>query len=452
MGAIGRLSFLGLLVGLLVGLGGLVPVGSSVADDDPCPGEGFAERLTCWADRTAEGPVVITLEKPLGYENIGEDQHAVLERLSKSAHPVVVLVPQGARTGQGGTALLLAVEELLIHPDATIDRLTAETLADLKASGVCDQKKNQMCGEVGPVEGQATLKGSQLDDFTASPDDNDFTINEVDNDRNSGASSASGATDGQDTGDRGDEGQNGKEQDGDGEGGADNAADTIDGEASDSGYSNATWTAFWMALLLALLLLAFVIVIRRSRGPVAVGHRAPPAGRAASGRPAGALGRVGPTRSAPAHAARGGGSGPGGNGGGSTGGLGPAGGNGGAGGNGPTGGSGSGSAGGNGSGDGDGEGGDESTTRLRVAAGPRHGRHVGGRPAHARTAVVRTELHPQGYVEVDRVLRRAVWAEPGRPPPAPGSLVDVTDARERDSDVLYAFPPTAARHAKGTPR
>ncbi|MDX3136841.1 hypothetical protein PV367_45235, partial [Streptomyces europaeiscabiei] len=96
--------------------------------------------------------------------------------------------------------------------------------------------------------------------------------------------------------------------------------------------------------------------------------------------------------------------------------------------------------------------GDESTTRLRVAPAPRYGRQVGARPAHAQTAVVRTELHPQGYVEVDRVLRRAVWAEPGRPPPAPGGLVDVTDARERDSDVLYAFPPTAARHAKGTPR
>ncbi|MDX2835861.1 hypothetical protein PV463_35615, partial [Streptomyces scabiei] len=98
------------------------------------------------------------------------------------------------------------------------------------------------------------------------------------------------------------------------------------------------------------------------------------------------------------------------------------------------------------------DGGDEATTRLRVSPTPRYGRQVGPRPAHSRTAVVRTELHPQGYVELDRVLRRAVWAEPGRPPPAPGGLVDVTDARERDSDVLYAFPPTAARHAKGTPR
>lgn len=33
---------------------------------------------------------------------------------------------------------------------------------------------------------------------------------------------------------------------------------------------------------------------------------------------------------------------------------------------------------------------------------------------------------------------------------APGGLVDVTEAGERDSDVLYAFPPTAGRHAKAT--
>ncbi|WP_369248866.1 hypothetical protein [Streptomyces sp. R41] len=93
---------------------------------------------------------------------------------------------------------------------------------------------------------------------------------------------------------------------------------------------------------------------------------------------------------------------------------------------------------------------DETTTRLRVTPTPQYGRRVGNVPGPARSAVVRTELHPQGYVELDRVLYRAVWAEPGRPPPAPGGLVDVTDARERDSDVLYAFPPTTGRHAKGT--
>lgn len=86
----------------------------------------------------------------------------------------------------------------------------------------------------------------------------------------------------------------------------------------------------------------------------------------------------------------------------------------------------------------------EHTTRLRVTP-PR--RAAAPRPGPSRPAVVRTDLHPQGYVELDRVLYRAVWAEPGHRPPPPGSRVDVTDAPEPDSDVLYAFPPAAGRHA-----
>lgn len=75
------------------------------------------------------------------------------------------------------------------------------------------------------------------------------------------------------------------------------------------------------------------------------------------------------------------------------------------------------------------------TTRARTVTrtGPTH------------PAVVRTDLHPQGYVELDRVLYRAVWAEPGQAAPPPGSRVDVADGP--DPGVLYAFPPAAGRHA-----
>ncbi|MER6351533.1 hypothetical protein ABT186_06705 [Streptomyces sp. NPDC001634] len=91
---------------------------------------------------------------------------------------------------------------------------------------------------------------------------------------------------------------------------------------------------------------------------------------------------------------------------------------------------------------------DETTALLRTAPARSYGRRVGPRSGPARTAVVRTALHPQGYVELDRVLYRAVWAEPGQRPPAPGSVVDVTDGRLPDTDVLYAFPPAAGRHAR----
>ncbi|KPH97489.1 hypothetical protein OK074_6517 [Actinobacteria bacterium OK074] len=93
---------------------------------------------------------------------------------------------------------------------------------------------------------------------------------------------------------------------------------------------------------------------------------------------------------------------------------------------------------------------DEPTTPLRS-----YGRTVGPRTGPARTAVVRTGLHPQGYVELDRVLYRAVWAEPHRPPPGPGGLVDVTESRGEGHipDVLYAYPSaqsaqSARRHVK----
>ncbi|MGW3100870.1 hypothetical protein [Streptomyces sp. NPDC001100] len=97
----------------------------------------------------------------------------------------------------------------------------------------------------------------------------------------------------------------------------------------------------------------------------------------------------------------------------------------------------------------------ETTARLRPvppapAPPPSPGRRVGPRPGPSRTAVVRTALHPQGYVELDHVLYRAVWAEPDRTPPEPGAQVEVTDAREPDSDVLYAFPPAARHHARGS--
>jgi hypothetical protein len=56
-----------------------------------------------------------------------------------------------------------------------------------------------------------------------------------------------------------------------------------------------------------------------------------------------------------------------------------------------------------------------------------------------------TELHPHGYVEIDRCLYRAVWTAPDEPPPAPGLPVTVARAATEatDPEVLLAFPPLA---------
>ncbi|MFD9250875.1 MULTISPECIES: hypothetical protein [Streptomyces] len=396
MGAIGRLSFVGVLVGSLVAL---VPGGPSVAVADSCA-DRLTEQLACWAEVIKDGPVVITLDEPLAYEDVEERQHQDIEALRRDRYPLVVRVQKDKATGEGGTALLVLAEGRLVHPEARVDRLRPGPMRALKEAGLCVDR-TLIC-ELIERKGDksASLAGKELIDAGLAAD----VTSHVD-------AIGPGEDDGKppaDTSSGGSAEQGGQKQGGE-------QAVTTDDEPA--GYGSGAWTAFWMGLLLALLLLAFVIVIRRSRGPVAVGHRAVSPGRALGG----------PTRPTPAHAARGG--------------------------NGS--GSGSGREGGREGGNGLGGAaveGDEATTRLRAAPAPRYGRQVGPRPTHSRTAVVRTELHPQGYVELDRVLRRAVWAEPGRPPPAPGALVDVADARERDSEVLYAFPPTAARHAKGTPR
>ncbi|MBZ3903474.1 hypothetical protein J8M51_17715 [Streptomyces scabiei] len=394
MGAIGRLSFLGVLVGLLVAL---VPGGSASAGES-CE-KSLARWLACWTTDVGKGePYVVLLDQQLSLTGPkGEQDELLDDGMVKDRYRLVVEVPKGGRTGEGGTALLVLAGGRMVHPDAEIDRIPKWAVDKLENVGACvPETLCQRIVETG--EQKQPLTGGDLIKLGAVADASTRVPAVAPVPKSPDPTPTKTSTKGGDSG--GTEG-------------------TLGPEATDSGYGTATWTAFWMSLLLALLLLAFVVVIRRSRGPVAVGHRAPPPGRAAGGGV-----RGGPARTAPAHAARGGGA------------------------------SGAGGAdvGLDGAGGAGGAGADERTTRLRVApaSAPRHGRQVGPRPAHARTAVVRTELHPQGYVEVDRVLRRAVWAEPGRPPPAPGSLVDVTDARERDSDVLYAFPPTAARHAKGT--
>ena len=74
------------------------------------------------------------------------------------------------------------------------------------------------------------------------------------------------------------------------------------------------------------------------------------------------------------------------------------------------------------------------------------------RPAELHRATVATDLHPQGYVEIDECLYRAVWSEPGEPPPDPGEPVEVglPDVRGagRDADVLLAFPQPQHPHRR----
>jgi hypothetical protein len=59
-------------------------------------------------------------------------------------------------------------------------------------------------------------------------------------------------------------------------------------------------------------------------------------------------------------------------------------------------------------------------------------------------AVVRSELHPDGYVELGSCLRRVRWAQSRIAPPAPGEWVDV----QVDNGRLLAFPSRHARNGR----
>ncbi|WP_055714246.1 hypothetical protein, partial [Streptomyces torulosus] len=338
-----------------------VPLMSPVAAADSC-GDSFGEKVTCGSAVISKGAVVITLDRPLEYRKLSEAQRASLENLRKDTNPLVVQVPKGMSTGEGGTALLLMADGRLVDPDATIDPLGPDALTVLTDAGVCENK--ELCDSVnsGPTGKQFIDKG-----FAADYSTHVLAIDSVDTDPTTKSPGSSNSDDKNSKG-------------GQGKGGKGDTAQAGGGDTEAAGDST-SWAALWMGLLLVLLLLAFAVVIRRSRGPVAVGHRTasgrlaamPPGGgarRRERGEPRPADGR------SPTHGAARGGDG-----------------------RAPTQAA---------------HDGDESTTRLRVAPTARHGRQVSARPAHTRTAVVRTELHPQGYVELDRVLYRAVWAEAGR--------------------------------------
>ncbi|WP_369233583.1 hypothetical protein AB5J56_17005 [Streptomyces sp. R21] len=369
------------LLGMLCAL---VPVGSAAAaGDTACPGD-FAARLDCWSGLIHEGTVEITLNDTVPFDSRHVDK-GVAQKLYDNRGKLVVRVPKGKETGEGGTALLVLATGRLVDGGAQITRLHAPALDWLKQLRICDRKPDKpLCDQVADAPPKTRpLSGDELisQNHVANLATHLYVVSSgVPQDPQPSDTSANkgGATTGGNDG--------GKSKGGE-----------------SNGINTTTWVIAGMSAVLLALLAAFVTAVRRSSHS----SRAP---AARSARPVRAAALAAPGVGAlPAARARGADA-PG----------------------------------------ADPRAADESTTRLLVAPAPRYGRQVGARTGPARTATVRTALHPQGYVELDRILYRAVWAEPGRPPPAPGSLVDVTDARERDSDVLYAFPPAAGRHAKGT--
>ncbi|MEU8791086.1 hypothetical protein [Streptomyces sp. NPDC048643] len=356
-------------------------------------GADLGQRLRCWSRWIDEGTVHVTLDRAVPFDGSADDRRDVERTLWDGRENLVVEVPTGGHTGPGGTALLLLADRKtrLVAKDATIDRLTPGAVAELADLRACHpENAKDPCALLGKgsLSGAAFIAQDQAADLTR------HTYAVAD------SADPPAATPSRTTGTA--KGEQGAQK---GRNGGDSGS--AGGSGSDTGWDTTTGILAVLCAVLVVLLGALLLLVRRSSHAVGTLSRralaAPGVGAvqaaAASPPPRAADERTTRIRTPDERTTRT---------------RAP----------------------------------DESTTRLRVAAPAHRYRRVGNVPGPARSAVVRTELHPQGYVELDHVLHRAVWAEPGRPPPAPGALVDVTDARDQDSDVLYAFPPTTGRHAR----
>ncbi|OIJ65140.1 hypothetical protein [Streptomyces mangrovisoli] len=344
------LSFLLLAFGALpVMWGASTAVAASGTASVDC-GQAFTELVSCSA--YGGTPVTVTLRKPLDYkEPDSEAEKAVVQRRSD----LMVQVPSGVRTGQGGTVLLLLAGNRFVADKARIELLSADTVTRLTHDGICGTKAID-CKPFAATAGRTTAEGADLvqDGVAEALDRQVITVPSASASHPAATKTA----------------QN-------------KAGGSAGGRAEDSGSGSTSGILISVIALLVIVLGVLVFLIRRTGGALPHSRHAF-AGAGAGGGPAAARTAAMPAR-----------------------------------------------------------GGDEPTAvvRPRPKEPPRSpGRAVGPRRSPSTTAVVRTELHPQGYVEVDRVLYRAVWADPSQPPPPPGGVIDLTEPHDQDDDVFYAFP------------
>lgn len=350
------LSFLLLAFGALPVVWGAST--AAAAPVSPACGGDFATLVGCSADAFGEGPVTVTLRTPVDYRTSDGKAETTVSRNRDS---LIVQVPSNARTGEGGTVLLLLAGNRDMADDATVDLLEPDTVARLKHLGVCRVNKSGNECDAFAVDtkrdpDKKTITGKELigQGLADALDRHAITV----------SSPAPSPTPTR-TAPVGKGGNSGA-------------------KADDGGGSSTSGILISVIALLVIVLGVLVFLIRRTGG--ALPHAFAAAGFGGTSAPS----HTATTAAAPA--------------------LG---------------------------------GGDEPTTvvRPRPKEPPRGpGRAVGPRRGQFRTAVVRTELHPQGYVEVERVLYRAVWADPSQPPPPPGGVIDLTEPHDPDDDVFYAFP------------
>ncbi|WP_344821026.1 hypothetical protein [Actinocorallia longicatena] len=299
----------------------LVPAAPAAAAEE-CTGLDFGRLLQCLGDaRQPKHAVTVNGEIPLDVP-IGPALSLKQARESFVRSGLVVTVPKGVTTGQGGTILLILSGGRLLAPESAVTRLDRGQVEALRQFGACGD------GLCDAVTGKGTVPGRQLIDGRLA---SDLATQAV----------TVGPT-----------GPVAQEKDDDGGGGP------LKG-----------LTLMLIALALGL---AGVLAFAARRRLAAVGPQSPPPGPP-------------PTRPDPPAPAR------------------------------------------------------KAPPPTVPLSGHRVHRTGARPPGRGRRATVRTDLHPQGYVELDRDLYRAAWADPDTAPPAEGQPVDVV--RDPDSDVLLAYPP-----------
>ncbi|MER7173047.1 hypothetical protein, partial [Streptomyces mesophilus] len=132
--------------------------------DLDCPGA-LSVRLDCMDGQTAKGagPHLMTVDREiqLGLPAARLRLSAHRERLAKG--PLIVVVPEGQRTGPGGTLLLLLAKERRLAPDSTVTPLDRPTLDAARAAGLCGGKTGEAwCKAVAREQSGAGLVRAEL--------------------------------------------------------------------------------------------------------------------------------------------------------------------------------------------------------------------------------------------------------------------------------------------------
>lgn len=142
----------------------MASAGAVAAADDLC-GDTFKERLQCWSKSIDKGAVHVTLDSQVQFDGSvrdRQDRRNAESTVWNKRDNLVVEVPAGAWTGEGGTVLLLLAKTGWVAENAQIAKLPPEAVKDLQSVNACPKTlKNpkDLCTRLatGPLPGSELI-------------------------------------------------------------------------------------------------------------------------------------------------------------------------------------------------------------------------------------------------------------------------------------------------------